>query len=285
MIYIPFISATSLAFGNLLERVVLKRKKISIASYQTLSFLAIILTMLPFIYFFWNINSNALKPWAIGLFLLVILLAVIANILTFYSTKGAKLSSLEPAKISEDVFVILLALIASFTVDGVFYEKNFNVIIPAIIAGLALIFSHFKKDHIRFNKYFVAALFGSFFFALELVVSRPLLDFYSPISFYFIRCVGVFLVSIFIFRNSFTEIKNKKVLFEIFLTGIVWFAYRVSIYYGYITLGIISTTLVVMLAPILVFILARIFLKEKLNWKNIVASIIIVGCIIYVSLV
>ena len=285
MLYIPFLGAGSLAFSNLLERIVLKRKKISVASYQTVAFLAIILTMLPFMYFFWNVNSDASKPWAIGLFLLVIIFAVVANVLTFYSLKGAKLGSLEPALISEEIFVIILALIASFFFDGTFYEKNLNVILPAGIACLALVFSHFKKYHIVFNKYFTAALLSSFFFALELIISKPLLDFYSPITFYFIRCVGVFLISIFIFRKSFTEIKDKTVLFEIFLTGILWFAYRVSIYYGYLSLGIISTTLIVMLAPILVFILARIFLKEKLNWKNIVASIIIVGCIVYVSLI
>lgn len=285
MIYIPFLSAISLASGNILERAVLKRKKISIESYQVFSFLAIILTMLPFIYFFWNVNSNALKPWAIGVFLMVIALAIVANLLTFYSMKGAKLGSLESAKISEEIFIIILALIASFIIDGVFYERNFNVIIPAIIAGLALVFSHFKKDHVVFNKYYTAALLGSFFFALEMVISRPLLEFYSPFTFYFMRCVGVFLISVFIFRDKFKEIKNKRVLWEIFFTGIVWFIYRVSIYYGYLSLGIISTTLVVMLAPIMVFLFARIFLKEKLNWKNIVASIIIVGCILYVSLI
>ena len=219
MLYIPFLGAGSLAFSNLLERIVLKRKKISVASYQTVAFLAIILTMLPFMYFFWNVNSDASKPWAIGLFLLVIIFAVVANVLTFYSLKGAKLGSLEPALISEEIFVIILALIASFFFDGTFYEKNLNVILPAGIACLALVFSHFKKDHIVFNKYFTAALLSSFFFALELIISKPLLDFYSPITFYFIRCVGVFLISIFIFRKSFTEIKDKTVLFEIFLNN------------------------------------------------------------------
>jgi len=94
--------------------------------------------------------------------------------------------------------VILLALLLSFFLEDI-YERNLNVLIPALISACALIFSHIKRDHLYFSKYFIATIFGSFFFAVELVLSKLILPFYSPISFYFLRCSFVFyLVSFYL---------------------------------------------------------------------------------------
>ena len=67
----------------------------------------------------------------------------------------------------------------------------------------------------------------------------------------------------------------------IFITGAVWATYRIILYYGYTSLGIIFTTLLLMLAPILVYVFAHFFLKERMSWKNFVSAVVIVGSIIY----
>jgi drug/metabolite transporter (DMT)-like permease len=281
MIEIPILGSLALASGTLLEKLVLMKRKINIKVYQTLVFTATCISMIPFIYFFWKVSSEAFTLINIGLFILVIFFSLLANLFTFYSMKWEKLSRLEPAKITEPIFVVLLAIIFSFMFDSGLYERNFNVIIPSLIAGGALIFAHIKKHHLDFNKYFIAALLGSFFFAVELVISRLILDYYSPISFYFLRCLFIVLASLIFLRPKIFNNLNGKVTLEIFITGALWFIYRVAVYYGYIFLGIVSTTLITMLSPVFIYTFARIFLKEKISWKNILASIIIVGCVIY----
>ena len=77
--------------------------------------------------------------------------------------KWEKVTNLEPAKILEPLFVIILAIFFSFIIDAGLYERNLKVIIPALIAGVALIFSHIQKHHLKFNRYFIAAILGSFF--------------------------------------------------------------------------------------------------------------------------
>ena len=72
---------------------------------------------------------------------------------------------------------------------------------------------------------------------------------------------------------------------EILLVAFIWVVYRVTLYYGYQKLGIISTTLIVMLGPIFIYLLAYKFLKEKLTLRNIIASIIIIGCVVYAVLI
>lgn len=277
--YLPILGAIALAGGTILERIVLRIKKVDIKLYQTASFLAIVVGMLPLIYFFWSINSGALAPKNIFLFSLVVIFSTIANLLVFYSMKWEKVGNLEPAKVLEPLFVILLAIIFSFFAENL-YERNLRIVVPAIIASLALVFSHIKRHHLQFNKYFVAAIFGSFFFALELVISRLILDFYSPITFYFLRSFSIFLLSFLIFRPNFKKL-NSKVSWQIFLTGLIWIVYRIAVYYGYLKIGVISTTLVLMLGPIFIYALAYFILKEKISWRNVLAAIIIVASMIY----
>jgi drug/metabolite transporter (DMT)-like permease len=130
----------------------------------------------------------------------------------------------------------------------------------------------------------VAAIFASFFFALELVTSRLILGFYSAMSFYFIRCLFIFLISLAIFRPKLKGL-NKRAKWEIFIVAAIWVIYRMIVYYGYVNLGVIFTTLMIMIAPIFVYLFAWKFLKEKPDWKNIAAAIIIIGCVLYAILI
>ncbi len=283
MVQIPLFGALAAASGTILEKVILRKRKIDIKLYQVLSFLVIVLVMLPFIYFFWRADVAALELKNIIIFGVVILLSVAANILTFYSVKWEKITNIEPAKMLEPLFVILLAILFSLFTEGL-YAQNTKVIIPALIAAVALIFSHIRKHHLKFNKYFVAAIFGSLFFALELVISRLILEFYSPLSFYFVRCLSIFLISLLIFHPKLSRI-DKKVKGEILLVGSIWVVYRMIIYYGYVNLGVIFTTLLIMIAPVFVYIFAWKFLHEKIDWRNITAAVVIIGSILYALLV
>lgn len=277
--YLPILGAIALAVGTIFERIVLRRKRVDIKTYQIASFLAIVIFLLPLIFFFWHVEPGALKLENILIFMLVIFFSTVANLVVFYSLKWEKVGNLEPARVLEPMFIILLALIFSLFTDGL-YAKNPKVIIPAIVASLALVFSHIEKHHLKFNKYFIAAVCGSFLFALELVISRLILDFYSPITFYFIRSSSIFLISLLIFRPDYKELEAKTG-WIIFLTGVIWVIYRIIIYYGYINLGVISTTLILMLGPIFIYTLAYFFLKEKISWKNLIAAAVVVASIIY----
>lgn len=279
MVYIPILGALALAGGTVLEKFVLRIKKINIKLYQTASFLAIVVAILPLLYFFWKLDSQAFELKNILIFVGVIVSSVIANLFVFYSLKWEKVTNLEPARILEPLFVILLAIVFSFFTQGL-YEQNPKIIILAVVSAIALVFPHIKKHHIKINKYIIAGILGSFFFALELILSRLILDFYSPVTFYFLRCAAIFLISLIIFRPKFKTLDKKSSLL-IFITGAIWVAYRVIVYFGYLNYGVIFTTLIIMLGPVFIYILAWKFLKEKLNWKNIISSLVIIGCVIW----
>jgi drug/metabolite transporter (DMT)-like permease len=281
VVYYPFIGALASAGGTIMERFILRKKQTNVRLHHCLEFLAITIVMLPFLYFFWQVSPEALETKNLVIMGLVIFFAMVANLFVFYSIKGDKVSNLEPARIMEPLFVVLLALFISSFFNSELYKSNPRVIYSALIAGVALIFSHIKKDHLSFNKYFIAATIGSFFFALELITSRLILDYYpNGFSFYFIRCASLFFLGIIILKPKNKRL-NNSIYWGMLGLGAIWVLYRIIMYYGYVHLGIVSTTLAFMLSPIFIYLFAWIFLKEKPNWRNIIASIIIILCVLY----
>jgi len=275
---IPFTAAGAIseATATIVEKKILKKRKINFKDYQVYSFLTISLLMIPFLLFFWHSTVEATSIKNIIILLLVIFSALIANLFAFYSMKWEKMTELEPLRLFQPLFVIILAFI--------FYSSerqiSNNIILAAVVASLALIISHIRKHHLKFNKYRIAALLGSLFFAIELVISKHLLSYYNGITFYFIRCSLIFLISLIIFKSKPSSI-DKKSWFGLTLASGIWVFCRILIYYGYMHFSVIFTTLIFILSSALIYLFAIIFLKEKIIWRNLVASLIILACVGY----
>lgn len=147
---IPILGALLVGAGTIFQKVLLlKRKKISIKTYLTAEFLAVVIAMLPLLYFFWRLDSAAYEMINVVYLVLIILFSIIANLLVLYSMRWEKISNIEPARMLEPLFVVILAIIFSFIFGEVLFERNLNVIIPTIIASAALVFSHVKKTSFR----------------------------------------------------------------------------------------------------------------------------------------
>ena len=280
MIWIPFAGAVAEGAGTILEKRILKRKEIGYKDYTVWGFLAIALVAIPLLFFFWQVDAQAFELKNILIFAFVIVMSIAANLCVLYAIKWEKVTELEPIRLFQPLFIILLALI--------FYaeerQRAISVVAPALIASFALVFSHIKRHHFQFNKHLIAAFLGSLFFALELVTSKAILPYYSGITFYFIRCFSIFIITFAIFRPKLSKINNK---FKgiILIVGAIWVFYRVVLYFGYLKMSIVFTTLLFLLAPIFIYLFARIFLKEKLTRRNIIATIVILACIAYAILV
>ena len=173
--------------------------------------------------------------------------------------------------------------IFSFFIDSGLYQREANILIPGLIAATAILLSHVEKHHFKFNKYYIYALIAGVFGALELTTSRMILDLYSPITFYFVRVFFILLISLLIFRPDFKKM-DKESSYLMILACIIWISYRVIIYSGYTSIGIISTTLIIMLSPTFLYLFTYIFLKEKIKIKNMAASAVVIMCIAYVML-
>ena len=272
MIYLPILGALAEGIGITIEKKILRKHKINPKNFIVYSFLAIILVMIPLIYFFWDIQPEAFQLKNILIFVFIILVSILANFFLFYGLKRETVTEIEPIRLMQPLFIILLALMVYPA------ERKLSFVILALIASITLVLSHVEKHHLKFDKYIRAALLGSFLFAVELVASKAILSYYSSITFYFIRCLFVFLITLVIFKPTFQLSKKTEILFLI--SGAIWVFYRIILYWGYVTLGVVFTTILFILAPIFVYAFAKIFLKEKIKLKQIISSIIIIACVV-----
>jgi drug/metabolite transporter (DMT)-like permease len=280
---IPFFGAFSEGVGTVLEKKILMKKKVETRTYNTFSFMGIVVLLIPIIllanYFLPNqfplkISQEALSTQGILIMLAVIILSITANLFTFYAMKWEKITEIEPMRLMQPMFTILLA----FFIFSTERQTKTSIIILSIIASFTLIASHVRKHHFSMNKYAWAAIFGSLFFALELVVSKEILAFYPPLVFYFIRCAGIFLFSLLIFRSNPKKIQ-KSTWPMIFSVSLIWIVYRVLLYSSYLSQGVIMTTLLFILTPVFIYLFSWKYLKEQFKWRNLIASIIIVICV------
>jgi len=273
MIELPIIGSLLEAAGTILEKKVLRNNKMNSKNYATYEFLAIVIVMAPFIYFFWHIDKSAFLLKNVLILAFVIIVSVFANLLIFYSLKREKVTEFEPIWLMQSIFVIIFAF--------VFYksERNWILFGLAMVANIALILAHVRKHHLVMNKYILAALFGSFLFAVELVASKLILSFYNPFAFYFIRCFFILLICYVAFRPTGSDL-NKKTSWMIISIGAMWAIYRAIMYYGYQNLGVVLTALLFVLSPVFVFIFAVVFLREKPDWRQIVSTAVIVVCVL-----
>jgi len=278
MVYIPIIGAVFEATSAIIHKKVLRKHNMDYKNFTVYAFLAIILVMLPFIFFIWEIEKEAFKPINLTIFFAVVIIAIFANLFTFYALKREDITELEPIRLMHPLFVILITLVFSFFIPLYEAERNYSILALALVASIALVLPHFKKNHFNFNKYLISGTIGSFLFALEMVLTRAVLEYYSVLTYYFLRCLFIFIIAAIVLHPKITSIQNKT-KFMIFLIGILAVIYRFTVYYGYLTLGIVFTTIIFLLAPVLIYIFAAIFLKEKLRWKNIVSAAIIITCV------
>jgi len=280
MFYIPAIGALLDAAGTTLEKKTLKKKNINYKNFTVYSFFSIVILMIPFLFFTWRLDSGAFELKNIIIFSAIAIIALIANLLIFYSLKRETLCEFEPIALMQPLFIILLAFILSFFINAYSNENNPLILILALIASITLVAAHVKKHHLKFDKYIITALIGSFLFAVELVLSKMILPYYSSWTFYFLRCLIILIISWIVLRPSFKKI-DRESHYMTWGVGIIFIIVRAILYWGYENLGIVYTTMILsILSPILILIFARIFLKEKMTKRHIISTIIILICVV-----
>lgn len=279
MILLPLAGSLALSLTTFMEKLGLRVKRISPTHFVTAVFIVALILMIPFMFFFGHVNNEIFETKNLLIFVGIVVAGILTNILYYEAIKWEKISQIAPINLMQPLFVVLLAF-AIFP-----SERNWNIIIPAVIAASALLFSHVKKHHLNFSKYALIALFANIIGAVEIILIKEVLYLFTPLSMYFYRSLFITLFFMITFRpNILKEIRGKE-RWIVLVTGFLWVAFRVLSFYGYLQLGVVFTTLILMLAPIFLYFLAWKFLKEKLDWRNIVAAAFIIAAVLYAILI
>ncbi len=267
------IASITQAFGVMIDKVVLSQIKVPINRYIPLLFCLLAfftLLVIPFD----NWISLGATDWAvIGYFALMIIIAFSWNILYYQAIQKEAVQEFEPILMLSPLIVILLA--------PIFYpeERNLLIFLISLIAGTILVLSHLKRGHIRFRKESLGLLACIFLMGLEVLVIRKLLFYFAPATLYFVRCTVLFLVFLLFYRTNFARI-HPSAVWGVVITSLLGVAQMIARFYSYQAVGIIFTTLVLSISPVLVYIFGFFFLKEKIQPKKLIGGVLILVCVV-----
>src|SRR3989344_915857 len=129
MWYTPIIGSVLEGAGNIIDKKIVVTHKVNYKNCTVYGFLALVLVMLPLIFFFWEIKPEAYSIKNMLIFMLVVLFSILANLLVFYSLKRKKLTELEPIRLMQPLFTVLLAFILSFFFITYSGERKYSILV------------------------------------------------------------------------------------------------------------------------------------------------------------
>ncbi|MFY9484405.1 MAG: DMT family transporter [Patescibacteria group bacterium] len=274
------IAAIADASGVVVDKLVLGKHKVPLKVFAPALFLLLFLITGALLPWLGDVDVTALlTPLNFFLFVAMVVIAAAWNILYY---KGIQQESIEEF---ESIILFVPLVTVFFTAILLPEERDLRVFLAAFIASLALIFSHINgKRHLDFDRWSKGLVLAVVLIALEVVIIKKLLLVFSPVALYFARTGFVFLALSSWYGGKFGHMSERaaRLTFAAAIMGVV---YMVLKFYGFAHLGVLYTTMILILAPFFTLVLDRLVLGERLHWRNIAAIIVILSAIIYTTFV
>lgn len=271
----PFLAAVLQAGSFTLDKVILSVRRVSYKTYTGVSFpLIFFITLIVFLIFQPPLTWALFSGKFLWLILLSIVLAVVVNLIFYRALDADRLSEIQTINLLKNIPIILFA--------GFIFadERNPIIIIAALVASLAILWSHWQKDHFQIAKYTIPFLLSVIFLSpARAAISKELLTVWNPISLELVRSgvIALFLGPLFFRYYQKISIKAFSLLILTnILTSIAWILY----YFSYQISGIIYTVLLFSLQPLLVYFAALFFLKESFYKRKFIAFIVVIISIV-----
>ncbi|MFH0912145.1 MAG: DMT family transporter [Patescibacteria group bacterium] len=247
----------------------------SFAVWLFIWIIAIGLILFPW---FASIQPAAIEPKYLWLLLAVAFLAANYNLLYYFSLEREKITAIEPFLLVSPIVTILIA--------GLFYasERSWHVYVAAGVAGLVLAWLHLKRHRrLKLNFSIIALVGFAVLYGLEAVVLKQLLVVYSPLAMYLVRAIITAIFLLVLERGRLVRLTPRQIPYFLLIAGAA-VAASTAIYSAYREVGISLTIFILLLSPIMVYLLSALWLKEKLTWKNLLASGVIIGLVIWLAI-
>lgn len=272
----PFVSAITQAGGIILDKVILTRQRVEVRVFIPVLFIFLFLMsalMLPWLGW---VEWQLFAPKYIGLFAAMIGLAVFWNIFYYRGAQAEKVHEFELIIMGQPLVTILLA--------GALFvgERNWYVLIAAIVAACALIFSKFTREHLTFSKEMWGLVWAVLLMSVELIVIKLLLVILSPVALYAFR-TGFLALFFYFFFKPHLKVVSKTHYALVATSAALGTIQMITKFYGFETIGIVYTSLILILAPVLVYIASAILLHERIKARTIISAIVILGSIIFAT--
>lgn len=272
----PFIAALSQAAGIVIDKIGLTRRQIELKVFIPVLFLCLFATCIILFPFLGKISPDFFSLKYISFFVAMIVLAVVWNIFYYRAVQSEKIHEFELVLSFQPLATILLA---SVLFAG---ERNWQIVLISVIAAVALVLARIKKNHFDFSPALWGMVVAILFMSVELLIIKELLDVLSPVALYTLRTGLIFLFFYFYYRPHMTRVSNTNSGL-ILLTATLGTIQMVTKFYGFQSFGIVYTSLILILSPILVYIVSTFWMNERIKLKTYICFILILACVVYAT--
>jgi drug/metabolite transporter (DMT)-like permease len=272
---VVLLSALANTGSILLDKFILSRQKMKLSDYIPLLFAFLFIITLVTLPWLGAVNSIlAFNRIYIFFVVLMALLAIMWNILYYQGLRKEKLVEFE---LTTPLVTVLMA--------ALFFPEEFNIriFLASIVGSLALFISHLKKSHFQFNKYAIHLLLAVVLIAMESMVQRELLYVYSPAALYALRTGMLALFFAAYYRPKMHDVHDQNFK-TVFATAFMGTFFMITRLYGFESLGVTLTTLVLLLSPILVTWFDAKVNGTQIKPKTFVAFGVILVCVLYAAM-
>lgn len=274
----PFIAALAQVGGIIIDKITLTRRQVETHVFVPILFLFLFL-FTAILYPIWGeISFEIFQSYYLIIFIIMLVLAITWNIFYYQGVQAEKVQEFELIVMFQPLLTILLA---TLVFKG---ERSLHLEIAAFIAAVFLIIAHIKKAHLEISKGSTKLILAVICMSVELILVKILLEVFSPVALYFVRTGIIFIFFMLLYRPHLKRVADSNILL-IMSSSFLGTTQMVTKFYGFEEFGVVYTSLVLILSPILVYLIAVIFLHERLKHRMIVSIVVILACIVYATAV
>ncbi len=271
------IASVGNAGGVILNKIILSKHKVPVPRFIPTLFIWLAIITAIFLPKWGFVDwEQLLTAKYIVLFALMIVVASIWNV---YYYRG-----IQKEEIHEFELIMLLSPLMTIIFAEIFLpaERDIWVFVAGIVASVALIATRFRHHHLKIGKTAWLTIMAMVLISLESIIIKEVLAVVSPVSLYFIRTTVIAIVFLILYRPKIAKI-SKEVYAMTIISAIFGVVQMVLKFYGFINFGVVETTMVLILGPMMVYVYSYFYFKEKLYKRDIVAAIVVVAMILWVT--
>ncbi len=271
------IASLGYAGGVIADKIILSKYRVPVLRFIPLLFIWLAVITAVFVPIWGEINFSELLTVKYGLlFLAMIVVAVSWNI--FYYR------GIQKEEVHEFELIMMLSPLITIAFAEIFLpsERSLPVFIAGLAGSLALIATRFRHHHLKITTTTWQTILAMVLMSGESIIIKNLLGVMSPVTLYFIRTSVIAVIFLVMYRPKLFAMTKEAYALTI-LSAVFGVIQMVLKFYGFINLGVVETTLVLVLGPFLVYFYSAFYFKEKLYRRDIFAAAVVVGCILYVT--
>ncbi len=270
------IASIGYAGGVIVDKIILSIYSIPVRRFIPWLFIWLaIITVFAVYVFHGSFNLEALKLNNLILFAAMIVVAFVWNL--FYY------EGIQRVEVHEFELVMLFGPLATIILAEIFLpsERSITTFAAGLIASSALVLARVEKKHLRLSPYWKQLFAATFLIALESILLKKLLVIYDPTTLYLLRTFILAIAFLIAFRPKLLQVP-KSVFALTIASAFFGVVQMVLKFYGFQNIGVVETTLILILGPVLVYFLSSFFLKEKLRAKTGISALVVIACVVYV---